>query len=786
MRYRSLYATLFAAALAVLAPSCINQLTEAPGQLKAPESFTAEMGDAMPTKTTLADDKKTILWRPNDAIDVFYSGFFMGRYTNYAKEDNPVALFVGNATTFVGATEDSGINKSYWAVYPCLGVYYDSLNESDGNSITTFIPHEQTPVAGNFGEGSLVTIAKSETTALQFYHVCGGIKFSVTHEGIQQVEFKGNNGEPLAGKVKVTMNDADRPVIDSFVESKTTITMTMPDGKFFQPGTWYYLSCAPVELTQGFTLTLRTATETGEYTSTEPISVKRAVWGTLTDVDDNVQYQTAYNNIYGIAANEIRYTTTDGQVAELYQYANIDAQLVSNTYEDGQGIMIFDGPVTSIGYRLFTNQSDNNVAVRIKSIELPRTLKELGSSTFSDCESIDEIYLPLTVTSLGYGVFNRCVSLSSVNIPEGITNIRESAFYGCSSLGGIEIPESVTSFERNAFQSCSSLGWINIPSGTTSIGAYAFSGCSNLGSIDIPGSVTSIGEGAFNGCNFYSIDGPFASEDHRCLIFDGVLHAITKSFDAPYTYTLPSGITRIPQDAFSNASLVHLIIPSGVTQIDPYAFRHSEIYRFTLPDTIEQIEDAFAEHAGISYFYGYGASDDNRLLIINNVLITAANSYNNYPYNLASIVVPEGVTRIGNHAFYGFTKLSSVTLPSTIESIGSYAFGGTIIETINFPEGLKSIEAFAFNYFQKYNLSDITLPASLESIGYFAFGGINNSITFKSTTPPQLTPVFPGTNYYGLIGKNKTIYVPAASLEAYKTAEGWSTFADQIQAIPES
>lgn len=292
MKHSILTSTLMTAFLAVLAPSCVNQLARPDGRIQAPKTFTARMGDETPTKTILADDKKTVLWCPEDIIDVFYSGLYLGPYINQAEEDKPVALFVGNMTTFVGATEESGIIKSYWAVYPALCTSdYGTDNASDGNSVTTCISCEQASVSGNIAPGTLVTVAKSETTALQFYHVCGGIKFSLTHEGVQEVIFEGNNEEFLAGQVQVTMDDAGLPKITSISNPQTSITLVAPEGEVFETGTWYYLSCAPVELTQGFTLTLRTETETGVYTSTEPVSIKRAVWGTLTDVDDAVTYE---------------------------------------------------------------------------------------------------------------------------------------------------------------------------------------------------------------------------------------------------------------------------------------------------------------------------------------------------------------------------------------------------------------------------------------------------------------------------------------------------------------
>lgn len=122
--------------------------------------------------------------------------------------------------------------------------------------------------------------------------------------------------------------------------------------------------------------------------------------------------------------------------------------------------------------------------------------------------------------------------------------------------------------------------------------------------------------------------------------------------------------------------------------------------------------------------------------------------------NLISLEIGDCVTNIDDNAFYGCYDLTSVVIPDSVTNIGDYAF------------------------IESYSLTSVTIPSGVTSIGDSAFGGCGaESITCLATTPPTMgTTVFEYTSC--------PIYVPAASVDAYKEAEGWSDYSSRIQAIP--
>jgi hypothetical protein len=148
--------------------------------------------------------------------------------------------------------------------------------------------------------------------------------------------------------------------------------------------------------------------------------------------------------------------------------------------------------------------------------------------------------------------------------------------------------------------------------------------------------------------------------------------------------------------------------------------------------------------------------------------------------SLTNIEIPNNVTSIGETAFAYCTNLTNIEIPNSVTSIDYMAFYEcTSLTSIIIPNSVTSVEQSTF--YNCTNLTNVELGDSIMYIGNYAFNYCSlMSITIKTVTPPT----FGAKPFYKSCQLDAVIYVPAESVEAYKTAEGWSEFANRIQAIP--
>ena len=430
----------------LLIASCEQSPVVEQSILNQPEEFwaTFEGADESDTRTYL-DDQARMRWTADDRLTIF-------KKTTYNRE----FAFTGKTGANAGGFKQVSVDDDFWfgydvdynyAIYP-----HSAANEFDETNcfFTTTMPAEQTYVENSFGLGANTMVAVSESGQLIFKNVGSYLRVMLWGENqtVKKITLNSIAGEALAGEAKIFATLADAPTC-TMIDDISSITLTCETpveiNATEEEPVAFWIVVPPVVLSEGYTVTVENAEgETQTYEVNKEKTFKRNVYNTLRrELTIGVVEEPTVP-----ANNEIWYTSTTGEVVTPHKTDVFGANIVSNTYENGKGVITFDGEVTSI-----------------------------GDYAFQVCKSLTGIIMPHSVMELGIFAFADCSSLTSVTFGDGVKTIKNQAFDGCKALENITIGNSVTS-----------------------IGYYAFWHCTSLASVTIPDSVTEIGDGAFCEC----------------------------------------------------------------------------------------------------------------------------------------------------------------------------------------------------------------------------------------------------------------------------------------------
>ena len=534
------------------------------------------------------------------------------------------------------------------------------------------------------------------------------------------------------------------------------------------------------------------------FTVAENYAEERSAVVTLLDGDKeelqiiNIIQEPA---IISCATNEIIYTTKYGYPIELSVTTGFGGNIVSHTYENGYGKIVFDNDVQTIPSSAFKNCNS------ITTITLPDSVTSIESYAFDGCNSLTSVIIPESVISIGKCAFDGCTGelivncnipsassysygafynskFTKVTIGDSVTSIGKYAFYGCTGelIVNCNIP-SASDYDEGAFYN-SKFTKVTIGDSVTSIGGYAFEDCSSLTSVYYNGDLSDwcnidfyngTSNPLYNGAKLYINNTEVTevtipsdiSEIKKCAFYG--CNSLT-------SVTIPDSVTSIGSNAFSGCTgklIVNCNIPSGsdydegafynskftkvtigdsVTSIGDYAFENcSRLTSVTIPDSVTSIgESAFRNCSSLtsitipdsvtSIGYGvfYGCSNLTSITIPDSVTSIGYGVFYGCS-NLTSITIPDSVTTIGKGAFSGCKSLTSITIPDSVTSIGDSAFSGcSSLTSITIPESVTTIESSAFSGCS--SLTSITIPDSVTSIEYAAF---RDCSSLKSITIPD-------------------------------------------------
>ena len=441
-------------------------------------------------------------------------------------------------------------------------------------------------------------------------------------------------------------------------------------------------------------------------------------------VSANRDYNTSLESIFGSQVTEYIIGDDVHSIGDLAFYSYTGTGLTTS--------ITIGNSVTDIGDWAFSG------CTGLTSITIGNSVTDIGDHAFSGCTGLTSITIPNSVTSIGHGAFSN-TGLYSIFIPKSVIHIGVdewnwlnnnvySIFSKCGSLTSIEVEESNPVYDSRDFSNSiiekatntliAGCNNTRIPETIDSIGVAALAYCSDLTFIKIPGNVKTIGAGAF----------------HNCDNLKGVV--------------LENGVDRIGSYAFAEChNLKSVSIPNTVTIMDHEVFINCKSLQFvSIPHSVTKIGEATFS----------------------------------FCQSLDSIRIPGSITEWGYYSFRDCSNLKSVSIENGVPYIPDLTFNGcTNLQSIKIPNSVWEIGIRAFE--ECKNLTSITIPVGISRIGVGAFAGTElTSVICYAIKPPSIF----NTGYYGE-GEytdpfeglpTMPLYVPAESVEKYKSADCWMYF----------
>ena len=446
---------------------------------------------------------------------------------------------------------------------------------------------------------------------------------------------------------------------------------------------------------------IETAEETAGTTEASIETAEAAAGTTETAAEENEEDASA--EMTAEAAEKIE-ERNDAKSSDTAVSGNFGADGDNVTYLFDNGVLTLSGS-GAMAEEKYYNIPWRSYKKQITKIVIGEGITSIGAWAFNGT-MITSVTLPSTVKVLGESAFAYCTELKTVYLNDGLVSIGENAFEE-DTLNTLRIPESVENIDFTAFSSVSINDLILENSSYQIIDGVVFRNkgkeivyvSSDLtGSYVVPDGVEIIGDSAFRSTKLTSV-------------------------------LLPSGLREIGRKAFSYAAITSVLFPSSVKTIGDNAFEGTPIKSVVIPDNVEQVgECVFMDCTSlVEAEIRCGLDKVGRFLF-------------SRCYALQTAIVNEDETTIPAGAFQVCYALENFEMPSTVENIGEYAFKYCgKIDSVDLPAVLKTIGESAFD---ETGITSVTIPSSVTSIGAKAFPA-----GCEVNLPPTLVKIDDG-NYY--------------------------------------
>ena len=310
-----------------------------------------------------------------------------------------------------------------------------------------------------------------------------------------------------------------------------------------------------------------------------------------------------------------------------------------------------------------------------------------------------------------------------------VDTIGKDALYGLKNMTACTIGNGTKRIMNNAFTSCMSLSSLTIPS-----------------TVEIIDSKYTFGNENQNTSPWWLSYSANTNNHYGNIVYINDV-AVAATSTTVSTFNFKKNTKCIAGSCFNNCTNFSTInIPSTVKYIGDSAF--------------------------------YGCSNLSQLTLNEGLEIIEHSAFRQCK-KLKSVTIPNSVTTLEGYAFIDDIGLTSVTIGSGLTSVGEYTFANCSgITNVSLTEGLTKLGRTMFSSCSK--LSSVVIPKTMEYIGNDAFSYCTSltSVTCLAENPPELG------NSVVFYNSTCPIYVPSQSVNAYKSATNWSTYASRIQAIP--